>query len=158
MGASAAALQISRDASQPLEPLLREVIAEVNVNMPDRIVEAQIELKAPVSCDRGRIGQLFSNLLNNALTYGSKDQPVRVYATTDETSFELSVANVGPPIPAPALKHLFQPFYRNSVMQNREGLGLGLYIAQQIAQAHGGTLSVKSDDEETRFTLRIPLM
>jgi sigma-B regulation protein RsbU (phosphoserine phosphatase) len=54
------------------------------------------------------------------------------------------------------LERLFQPFYRSAVLQNREGLGLGLFIAHEIAAAHGGTLSVQSTKEETCFTFRMP--
>jgi signal transduction histidine kinase len=149
-------LTLSRDANSPLEPVLREVMAELNANWPDRIVETEFALMEPINCDRVRIAQLFSNLLGNALSYGSMDQPVRVRAVSDAGSFELSVANAGAPIPPDALKHLFQPFYRSAILRNREGLGLGLYIAHEIATAHGGTLGVTSTEAETRFTFRMP--
>jgi len=119
-------------------------------------VETVISLNAPVDCDRGRIAQLFSNLLGNALTYGSADQPVRVRASCDREHFELSVANAGEQIPLAAMEYLFHPFYRSKAHQHREGLGLGLYIAHEIAKAHGGTLEVESTPGETRFTFRMP--
>jgi signal transduction histidine kinase len=149
-------LTLHRDAGEPLEPVLRGVIAELHASQPDRLVETEFALVEPIDCDRVRIAQLFSNLLGNALTYGSKAQPVRVRAVSDAASFELSVANSGDPIPPAALEHLFQPFYR-SALHNREGLGLGLYIAHEIATAHGGTLSVESTQKETRFTFRMPV-
>jgi sigma-B regulation protein RsbU (phosphoserine phosphatase) len=102
------------------------------------------------------LAQLFSNLLSNALTYGSADEPVRVRAVSDSDSFDLTVANGGEPIPAAALANLFEPFYRSRSGNSREGLGLGLYIAREIAKAHGGTLNVTSTPEETRFTFRMP--
>lgn len=145
-------------AKELLEPVLRSVIAELNSTHPDRMIEAAFTLAEPINCDRNRIAQLFSNLLSNALSYGSVGQPIRVHAGCGAACFELSVANAGEPIPPAALKRLFQPFYRSAVRQNREGLGLGLYIAHQIATAHGGTLSVKSTQEETRFTFRMPLI
>lgn len=151
-------LVLSRDASEPLEPVLRGVIAELGASYPDRVVETDFALNQPVNCDRGRVAQLFSNLLSNALTYGSPDEPIRVRAKTAAGAFELSVANAGEPIPSVALEHLFQPFYRATVQRDREGLGLGLYIAHQIAVAHGGTLQVQSTPEETRFTFRLPLI
>jgi signal transduction histidine kinase len=149
-------LTLSRDANQPLEPVLREVIAELNASQPDRIVETDLRLTEPINCDRTRVAQLFSNLLGNALTYGSVDQPVRVRAVSSAGSFELSVANSGAPIPPDALGRLFQPFYRSSTLHSREGLGLGLYIAHEIAKAHGGVLAVQSSKEETRFTFCMP--
>ena len=71
--------------------------------------------------------------------------------------FELSVANLGEPIPPEALSRLFHPFYRVSAQDAAQGLGLGLYIASEIARAHGGTLEVASSAQETRFTFRMPL-
>ena len=149
-------LVLSRNANEPLEPVLRAVIAELNASMPDRTVETTFELVEPVSCDRSRIAQLFSNLLSNALTYGYADQPIRVQAASAGGSFELSVANAGEMIPSAALERLFHPFYRSAVSYNREGLGLGLYISHEIATAHGGTLAVTSTREETRFTFHMP--
>jgi sigma-B regulation protein RsbU (phosphoserine phosphatase) len=150
-------LVLSRDSSKPLEPVLRAVIAEQTASNPDRIVETNFSFTEPIHCDSARVAQLLSNLLGNALTYGAVDQPVRVKAISDGETFELFVANAGKPIPPAALDRLFQPFYRNT-LQDREGLGLGLYIAHEIAKAHGGTLSVKSTAEETRFTFRMPLL
>jgi len=149
-------LTLSRDGNEPLEAVLRAVVDELNVNHPDQVVETEFSLMEPIHCDRPRIAQMFSNLLANALTYGSADEPVRVRATRDEEGFELSITNAGAPIPAAALERLFHPFYRSDVMQAREGLGLGLYIAHEIATAHGGTLGVESTEEETRFTFRMP--
>jgi signal transduction histidine kinase len=142
----------------PLEPTLREVVAELNAGMPDRVVETTFDLSRPVNCDRSRIAQLFSNLLSNALTYGTDDRPVQVRAFSSAAGFELSVANAGQPIPPEALDHLFQPFFRSETPYNREGLGLGLYIAHEIAKAHGGTLRVRSTDDETRFTFQMPVI
>lgn len=150
-------LTLQRDAEQPLMPVLREVIDELKASQPDRIVETEFRLMEPINCDRARIAQLLSNLLGNALTYGAVNQPVQVRAVSGAGSFELSVSNAGEPIPSAALERLFQPFYRSAVLQNREGLGLGLYIAHEIATAHHGTLEVESTPEETCFTFRMPI-
>jgi signal transduction histidine kinase len=139
-----------------LQPVLQQVIAELRAIYPERKVEATFTADDPVDCDGGRIAQLFSNLLGNALTHGSAASPVRVRATTQHGAFELSVANSGQPIPQAALERLFQPFYRVAVERSL-GLGLGLYIASEIARAHGGTLGVDSSPEETRFTFRMPV-
>ncbi|HTB17228.1 MAG TPA: GAF domain-containing sensor histidine kinase [Bryobacteraceae bacterium] len=148
-------LPLTRKAHESLEPVLREVIAELSVSYPDRMVETEFTLAQPVACDRGRIAQLFSNLLGNAMSYGAKDQPVRVCAVSNANGFELAVANAGDPIPPAAMERLFQPFYRSAALHNREGLGLGLFIAHEIAKAHGGTLEVTSTSQETRFTFRM---
>jgi sigma-B regulation protein RsbU (phosphoserine phosphatase) len=72
--------------------------------------------------------------------------------------FELAVSNPGKPISEAARKKLFTPFYRGTVRKSLQGLGLGLYIASEIAQAHGGTLGVASGEIETRFTFKMPLV
>ena len=124
--------------------------------MPNRRIEAEVALTSPVDCDRARIAQLFSNLLANALTHGAAGQPVWVRAAAGSGVFELSVSNAGDPIPTGTLERLFQPFFRASAQSDHQGLGLGLYIAAEIARAHGGTLTVASSPERTRFTLRMP--
>ena len=147
---------LDRDANEPIEPILAEVVQELESTQPDRVIKADFAIVEAVSCDRVRMAQLLSNLLGNALTHGDAATPVRVRASTAAGIFELSVSNTGKPIPEAALENLFQPFFRASVLPSREGLGLGLYIASEIAKAHGGELTVKSDADETRFTLRMP--
>lgn len=148
-------ITLSRAMTSSLEPVLREVMAEHLAIQPDRMVESEFKLSEPVNCDPARVAQLFSNILGNALLYGTPDKPVQVRAASDAGKFELSIANSGEPIPQITMERLFHPFYRAALRQNREGLGLGLYIAHQIATAHGGTLSVESMPEETRFTFRL---
>jgi signal transduction histidine kinase len=146
--------QISSDS---LVPLLDLVVAELRTAWPDRIIETDFTIVRAVSCDRERVAQLFSNLLANAITHGAPDAPITTKAWTHNGFFELSVANSGEPIPPAAMEHLFQPFYRNSLRPTQQGLGLGLYIASMIAQAHGGRLDVISTTAETRFTFRMPI-
>lgn len=150
-------IPVNREAEAVLEPILCGVIAEHRASWPDRAIEASLRLPDPLDCDRQRVAQLFANLLGNAIAYGAPGQPVRVKAVIGKGGLELSVANAGEPIPEAVLAHLFEPFYRSRGFRNREGLGLGLYIANQIAVAHGGTLSVDSTPEETRFTFRMPV-
>jgi signal transduction histidine kinase len=151
-------LTLDRTANEPLAPVLWQVVAELRTSFPDRVIETDIAFDDPVVCDRSRIAQLLSNLLGNALTYGTPDQPIRVQAETDAAVFELSVANAGDPIPPMAMERLFQPFARGAVRSSQQGLGLGLFIASTVASAHGGTLDVVSSSEETRFTFRMPLI
>jgi sigma-B regulation protein RsbU (phosphoserine phosphatase) len=138
------------------EPVLDQVVAELAAAHPESEIETEFELEIPVVCDANRIAQLFSNLLGNAISHGAPDRPVRVHATTAGGVFELSVANGGAPIPEDARRRLFQPFYRGEAHRPSQGLGLGLYIAGEIAKAHGGTIKVDSSEAETRFTFRMP--
>jgi signal transduction histidine kinase len=139
-----------------LQAVFTQVIAELRMTRPDRVIEADIFLLEPVNCDSGRIGQLFSNLLGNALTHGKEDGPIRVGASSQKGIFELWVSNQGEPIAAEMRDSLFQPFFRGNRRPSQQGLGLGLYIASTIAEAHGGALEVSSSPEETRFTFRMP--
>ena len=148
-------LTIKRDAAEPLGPILEQIIAELKVAWPDIVIEASIDLDKSIDCDRGKIGQLFSNLLGNAATYGDHGKPIRVSAKVPKDLFELSVMNYGRPISDKAMHNLFKPFTRGD-RPSQQGLGLGLYIASEIARAHDGTLSVASTDESTTFVFKMP--
>lgn len=139
-----------------LEPVLRRVVEELEASQPSRVIEVDVDAPDPIWLDPGRIGQLVSNLLGNALAHGDAKSPVRLRAMVDAGVLELSVANAGAPIPETALPRLFQPFFRGEGRPSKQGLGLGLHIASEIAKAHGGELGVASDAAETRFTLRLP--
>jgi hypothetical protein len=148
---------IDRQLDPELDTAFYQVVAELQTAHPTRKIETVLEISQPVAGDTRRLTQLLSNLLANALTHGSADTPVRVMAKTDGETFELSVANKGAPIPDSAMRGLFRPFARQSVSPNQQGLGLGLYIASEIARVHGGVLEVDSTPEETRFSFRMPL-
>ncbi|MCK1359992.1 HAMP domain-containing sensor histidine kinase [Bradyrhizobium sp. 199] len=150
-------ITLDRNSRRPLEPVLHQVIDELRLSSPGRRIEAEYAIDVPVDCDRSRIGQLVSNLVGNALSHGASNEPVRVRAATEDGLFRLSVANSGEPIPEAAMGRLFEPFFRGEVRASRQGLGLGLHIAAQIAKAHDGTLDVSSTSEETRFTFSMPL-
>jgi phosphoserine phosphatase RsbU/P len=90
------------------------------------------------------------------MKHGAPGRPIRVRASTDEKGFGLTVANEGEPIDEIVAQQLFQPFFRGKGRSSNQGLGLGLYIASEIARAHGGKIDVASSKEETRFTLHIP--
>jgi sigma-B regulation protein RsbU (phosphoserine phosphatase) len=150
-------LALAREADAPVEALLRQVVGELQTSAPQRIIETEFAIDAPVECDRRRIGQLASTLLGNAITYGAPDKPILLGASTVNGQFELFIANAGNPISPAALAKIFEPFERGSLRSSLQGLGLGLYISSEIARAHGGTLEVSSTTAETRFTFRMPL-
>jgi phosphoserine phosphatase RsbU/P len=150
-------IALERETGKPLEPVLTQVVDELRLATPGRTIDVDFAIDRPVNCDQTRIGQLLSNLLGNALTHGKSDKPVTVYAATRNGFFELWVANAGEPIAPVSIERLFEPFFRGTVRASRQGLGLGLYIASQIAKAHGGELAVSSAPDETRFTFTMPL-
>jgi phosphoserine phosphatase RsbU/P len=144
-------------SSQSLAPTLQQVVDELQSAHPESIIKTEFTLTELVRSDPVRIGQLFSNLLNNALVHGAPGAPVMVKAKT-EGEFELMVCNTGEPIPPATMQRLFHPFFRGKLRSSKQGLGLGLYIASEIAKAHGGTIDAASTADRTCFTLRMPLV
>ncbi len=140
-----------------LVTMFEKVINEIKINSAERKIIFNIALEEEVYCDKDRLGQLFGNLLSNADQHGDFKAPVEVTAVTSKNHFVLKVTNKGEKIPEDSLVHLFEPFYRDPNGENKKGLGLGLYIASEIAKAHNGTLQVKSTEQETTFSLQIPL-
>jgi PAS domain S-box-containing protein len=109
--------------------------------------------------DRTRLGQLLANLVNNALLYGAPERTVTVSLWGTPAEVVLEVHNDGRPIPPELLPIIFEPFRRGAAgsATSREGLGLGLYIAQQIVIAHGGVLRVHSTEASgTTFRAELP--
>jgi len=149
--------ELHRRIEDDVMSVLEEVVAELRMAHPGVGIEMHSELFEAVDCDVNRIAQLFSNLVGNAVKHGDTNRTIRIHAQTDEGAFKLSVVNSGNPIPPHAQKRLFQPYSRGNGNGNPQGLGLGLYIASEIAQAHGGMLTVSSTSKETRFTFQMPL-
>lgn len=143
-------------ADEEILRVIEQVVAELRSAHPEREIISQFGELGRLSYDRVRVGQLVSNLLGNALTHGAVTGPVTVRARIDGELFVLSVANEGQQIPPALIEQLFQPFVRASVRPNQPGLGLGLYIASEIARAHGGTLTATSSAEATEFTFKMP--
>jgi signal transduction histidine kinase len=149
-------LRLNVQEDQPLEEILTHVVDELALISPDRYVSLKLQLDEPVACDGKRIAQLFSNLLGNAIAYGRADIPVRVLAASSDGNFTLTVTNAGDDIPKSELHSLFKPFSRGKSKSHQQGLGLGLFIAAEIAKAHKGELYAESHDGETTFTLKMP--
>jgi signal transduction histidine kinase len=150
-------IPIARTATEPLKPALDVVASELRTAHPDRQIHVDLAFDDPIDADTQRLGQLFSNLLANAVSHGAADHPVRVVATAADGTFRLSVANGGMPIDPGDQERLFRPFVRGRADGSKQGLGLGLFIAAEIARAHGGTLSVASSETETVFAFTMPL-
>tara|TARA_R110002051_G_scaffold83650_5_gene148292 strand:+ start:4026 stop:4796 length:771 start_codon:yes stop_codon:yes gene_type:complete len=147
---------IERTAADNLAEALTQIVNELQTVSPDQEITTLIEIEGPAYCDVPRISQLFSNLLGNAVTHGGGENPIRVSASLVDEDFVLTVTNGGDKIPTEHLPHLFSPYKRVNDKPSRAGLGLGLYIASEIAAGHDGTLSVTSDDVSTTFTFKMP--
>ncbi|MDZ5601559.1 HAMP domain-containing sensor histidine kinase [Pseudomonas sp. RP23018S] len=150
-------IPVKRNLVDSLGDIFTGVINEVAASHPHVKITHDVVIPPGIFCDAGRMAQLLSNLLGNAVTHGSADHPVEVLASMQDAHIVLSVRNQGPEIPGTLMPLLFQPFTRSAGGGRGEGLGLGLYIASQIVAGHQGTLSVTSTPEGgTRFVARFP--
>lgn len=147
--------EIHRDATRCFAETFHQVVEEARTAYPEHAFEIRCAPDLNMPVDHDRMAQLLSNLLGNAALHGDGATPIRAHVDTDESGLTIRIANGGTPIPVEALGRLFQPFFRASEGGSK-GLGLGLYIAAQIAQAHGGRIDVTSDTEATVFTVRLP--
>ncbi|MCS4248895.1 MULTISPECIES: GAF domain-containing sensor histidine kinase [unclassified Pseudomonas] len=142
---------------QDLQEALHQVVAEVQSVHPQRLIHADIGDLRGVYGDRDRLAQLLSNLVANAIHHGHPRSPVYVSAQVEHQHFTLTVKNAGQ-INEQALPRLFQPYSRPIIDTPQAGLGLGLYIVKQIADAHGGELSVTTSEQHgTVFSFSLPI-
>ncbi len=134
-------------------------VEQIRSAYPGHVIELKVTGDCTGSWDAGRIQQMLSNLVVNALHYGAPGRPVRVSLQgSHPTEVHVQVANSGPAIEPAVLKRIFEPLQRGSsnAAANDAGFGLGLYIACEIAKAHGGELTVTSDEQQTEFVARLP--
>ena len=99
---------------------------------------------------------MLSNLIANAVRYGEPDSTIRVILLERTDVIEMTVENEGPRIPPGDLPGLFEPFRRGSSSHAHGGLGLGLYIVDQIVRAHGGRVRAVSGPRTTSFSTTWP--
>jgi phosphoserine phosphatase RsbU/P len=152
-----ATFKISRVPTD-LHATCRGIVAELCAANPGRTIELAVEGDGRADCDPARMAQVLSNLVSNALTHGAKDGSVQLRIEGGERQVVVTVTNQGPPIADDLMGVLFEPFRRRpDALDRPRGLGLGLYIAQQIVAAHGGVIAVSSSAAEgTSFTVTLP--
>lgn len=141
-----------------LYPVCQQVVAELEGRRPPDSLRLRRSGDLRGEWDADRLAQLLSNLVRNAIEHGPTDGPVDVVAVGQDDEISLAVHNGGPPIPQEIMASIFEPMVRHTQgAHTRQGLGLGLYIARQIALAHGGSLDVTSTAAAgTIFELRLP--
>jgi signal transduction histidine kinase len=98
--------------------------------------------------------------VTNAIRYGKEGKKISVVVAREETTVAITVTNYGSPIPPQDLVKIFQRFYRveKSRSEQTGGSGLGLAIAKNLVERHGGSISVNSNEEDTTFQVRLPLL
>ncbi|MFB9290249.1 ATP-binding protein [Pseudoduganella plicata] len=147
---------------RPCDTELRDILQRLTSDLARQAADAgthfELEAPAPVQgCwDEFRIEQVIINLLTNGLRYGG-GKPVRVRLSADEKEARIDVIDQGDGIPEPMLARIFLPYERGHGNGVPSGLGLGLYISRQLAEAHQGTLTVRSTPGQgSVFTLALP--
>lgn len=142
-----------------MDDLCERLLGELDVGFPGRRVELEVEGDMAGVWDEQRIGQAISNIVSNAIKYGSPEVPVRVHLDgSGDDEVNVAVHNAGPQIPAEIQESFFQPLVRGAGPdQSGVSLGLGLYIVRQIAEAHDGTVEATSSAHNgTVFRIRLP--
>jgi signal transduction histidine kinase len=126
---------------------------------PTRKFELEVAGDTHGMWDAMRLRQVVSNLLENAIKYGREEAPVRIRLTGGGSQLVLELTNEGEPIEPSELQSIFDPLrrgMRNERPDSVNSLGLGLYIARQIVEGHGGDITARSDQSRTVFTVRLP--
>jgi signal transduction histidine kinase len=146
-----------------LDVFARETLDEIRAIDGSCVIELKTQGMMQGEWDARRLHQALSNLVFNALKYGFGNEPIRVGLDGSHPSqVLLTVHNEGRPIPTDLLPRIFEPLVRVEDKQGQDdsragaNLGLGLFVVQQIATAHGGSVTVTSLDSSTRFELRLP--
>ena len=143
-----------------LNTIAAQTVNEVRAVYPQVAIQLLTSGDLHVACDSVRISQALSNLITNAVQYKAKDSAIDVTLGGNGHEVLLAVRNWGPVIPADKLTRILDPLYRidvESAATAGRNMGLGLYIADRIAAAHGGRLDVESSsDGGTKFTIRLP--
>jgi signal transduction histidine kinase len=143
-----------------LADVLADELDELRAIHPDRQIELHMTGDLSGVWDSQRLQQLLGNLVLNAIKYGAHDAPVRVMLNGDVTHVRIDVSNRGAAIETAMLARIFDPLARGQDHQNKDeiagNLGLGLYIASEIAKAHNGAIETRSDGTETIFSVSLP--
>ena len=145
---------------------IAELLEDVKTSFSAQAEEAQITLTVDVDdadltidADAGRLDQVLSNLVGNALRYARADTCLCLQAESSPNHARLRIRDEGQGIPAEHLPFIFDRFYKSDKSRNREkgGSGLGLAIAKEIVQLHGGTIKAESElGKGTTFTIELP--
>ena len=141
--------------------LARRAVAEMEDAHPGRTIQVSLEGDLAIVGDGGRLLQVFSNLIGNAIQHGSIEGPVTVGVRGEGAAIVIDVHNDGSPIPPALLPSLFEPFRQgqasHELARHTGSMGLGLFIVHEVVHAHGGMVSVDSrPGRGTTFTIVVP--
>jgi len=133
------------------KPMLLEKNLECSLICPQNL---------SVKCDVDKVQRVFDNLLRNAVNYSFEDEEIKIIVRQEEESISIKFINRGNTIPKEKQERIFEQFYRLDTSRSSKsgGAGLGLAIAKEIVELHGGTLSVRSENEEIEFEVILPVL
>ncbi len=141
--------------------LIEEVVAQMTPLAESRslIISTNLEINLPVvTADKERIRQALINLVHNAIKFNSPGGKIVISTKHDKEFVIVSVSDTGMGISKDDLPHIFERFYKADKARSRGGSGLGLAIAKHTVQAHGGNITVKSEEGKgSTFTFNLPL-
>ncbi len=141
-----------------LARVVRQAVESCELEMGDGRVSIDAPHHVRVRVDPGHLRGAIANLIRNALSYSPPDASVDVLVERDDRWATVSVIDRGPGIPPSEREAVFEPLVRGATANgNRNGRGLGLFIARRVVQAHGGEISLKSDQTGSTFQVRVPL-
>ena len=122
-------------------------------------VKLETEEDLHLYADPDRLARVFNNILKNAVAYSYPNTPITIRASRNKDKILLSFENHGKNIPQEKLDSIFEKFFRldSSRRSNTGGAGLGLAIAKEIVELHGGSISARSQDEKVTFTVELPV-
>jgi signal transduction histidine kinase len=153
---------VVRRAPADMRRICAKAIEEMEAIYPDRVFQLTCDNEVSGEWDAARMIQVLSNLLGNAIQHGSAHFPIAVTVTRNDREVELAVHNHGAAIPPDAIPMLFDSLFQGVPSERTAGdhsssMGLGLYIAREIVSAHGGSIEVRSsDDEGSTFVAHLP--
>ena len=125
----------------------------------DLTCRCDIAPRLTVRGNADKLARVFDNVLRNAVSYSAPGGEVEIWAAEHEGWAEIAIRNQGLEIPEQELTNIFQKFYRLDQARSTRtgGAGLGLAIAREIVERHGGTIRAESDGRRTSFVIRLPL-
>lgn len=143
-------------------PLLRDIIETYEINHTSHVFRLSAETaNTVVFGDGDKLAQVFNNLLSNAVKYSPEGGSVDVRIFEENRYLNVAISDEGLGIPADAIEHIFEKFYRvnNSDRRKIGGTGLGLAIVKEIIKAHAGAIFVESAlNERSIFTVQLPMV
>ncbi len=143
-----------------LTRLLEQLVYEFRPMLQEKNLQCRLEAPPDImlKCDADKIQRVFDNILRNAVLYSYEESSIEIIAQGQEENVVVRFINRGDTIPAEKLARIFEQFYRLDAARSTAtgGAGLGLAIAKEIVEAHGGTITAESGNEESVFTVMIP--